>query len=378
MRLEDVLGLDLRPRALREAVPPLRIGMVGLGRFVNNSVLPAYRARGYQVVAAADPDAGARDRIARSFGVDRLYADYREMLDVERLDIVDLNLRWDQGMSAKRVELVNEIADRGVNVHIAKPLADTYEHAVAIVKAARDGGVKLAVNQNSRYAPTYFAAGELVRRGVIGPLLAAGIQWDAARGQQHRPDFDVVHDVTVHQVDIVLSWFDREPIAVFADQTRRTEIGSVVAATLMFDDGSNATIRDDFASELRRSWPITLVGEAGSLDGTDDIEIPESGQPRMERGYLRLGFHERPGLSIDLPLGYRYAPESFAASMGDLMLAIDHDDEPWANGENVLRTLRTLFAIEQSIAERREVAPATIGSSGDDRRMSPYPGLDLR
>jgi predicted dehydrogenase len=360
MRLEDVLALDLRPRALREEVPTKRIGMLGLGRFVNNNVLPAYRARGFQVVAAADPDPAARDRIARSFGIDRVYPDYREMLDVEALDIVDVNLRWDRGMSAERVAAVKEIASRGINVHLAKPLADTYANAVAIVRAARDGGVKLAVNQNSRYAPTYFAAGELIRRGVIGPLLAAGIQWDAARGLQHRPDFDAVHDVTVHQVDIVLSWFDREPISVFADQTRRTEIGSVVAATLLFDDGSNATIRDDFASELRRSWPITIVGEAGSLDGTDDIEIPEPGQPRMERGYLRLGFHERPGVSIDLPLAYRYAPESFAASMGDLILAIEHDDEPWANGENVLRTMRSLFAIEQSIAEHRAVAPASI------------------
>jgi len=360
MRLEDVLALDLRPRALREEVPARRIGMLGLGRFVNNNVLPAYRARGFQVVAAADPDPAARDRVARSFGIERIYRDYREMLDAEQLDIVDVNLRWDRGMSAERVEAVKEIARRGINVHLAKPLADTYANAVAIVRAARDGGVKLAVNQNSRYAPTFFAAGELIRRGVIGPLLAAGIQWDAARGLQHRPDFDAVHDVTVHQVDIVLSWFDREPISIFADQTRRTEIGSVVAATLLFDDGSNATIRDDFASELRRSWPVTIVGEGGSLDGTDDIEIPEPGQPRMQRGYLRLGLHERPGASIDLPLAYRYAPESFAASMGDLILAIEHDDEPWANGENVLRTMRSLFAIEQSIAEHRAVAPASI------------------
>jgi hypothetical protein len=44
------------------------------------------------------------------------------------------------------------------------------------------------------------------------------------------------------------------------------------------------------------------------------------------------------------------------------MLAIDHDDEPWANGENVLRTMRTLFAIEQSIAEHRAVAPASIAA----------------
>src|SRR5207245_3117286 len=163
-----------RPRALREDVPNLQIGMVGLGRFVNNNVLPAYRARGYQVVAAADPDPAARERVARCFGIDRLYADYREMLDAARLDIVGLNLRWDRGMSAQRVEAATEAASRGVHVHVAKPLAETYAHAVAIVKAARDGGVKLAVNQKSRYARTFFAAGELIRRGGVGPLVGVG------------------------------------------------------------------------------------------------------------------------------------------------------------------------------------------------------------
>lgn len=359
--LEQIAALDLRPRALREPVPiDLRVGMIGLGRFVNNNVLPAYRGRGYQVVAAADPDPEARERIRSRFGIEAVYADYRQMLDTQRLDVVDINLRWDRGMSPARVEAVEAAAAHGVHVQIAKPLAETYEQCLAIVDAAARGGIKLAVNQNSRYAPTYFGAGELIRQGAIGPLIAAGIAWDAARGLQHRPDFDAVHDVTVHQVDIVLSWFDREPTLVFADQTRKTAAGSVVAVTLRFDDGTNATIRDDFASELRRSWPMTAVGELGSIDGTDDIEIPEPGQPRMARGYLRVGRHALPGVSVDLPLAYRYAPESFASTMGDLLLAIRHDDEPWASGTNVLRTMRTLFAIERSIAEHVPVSPQDI------------------
>jgi predicted dehydrogenase len=361
MDLERIASLDLRPRALREPVPrDLRIGMIGLGRFVNNNLLPAYLVRGYNVVAAADPDLEARERIRSRFGIGALYADYREMLDKERLHVVDVNLRWDRGISQDRVEAVGEAAARGVHVQIAKPLAETYLQCLAIVDAATTAGVKLAVNQNSRYAPTFYAAGELIRRGTIGSLIGASIDWAAARGLQHRPDFDVVHDVTVHQVDVALSWFDREPLSVFADQTRRTAVGSVVAVTMRFEDGASATIRDDFVSELRRSWPMSIVGELGSLDGTDDIEIPEPGQPRMARGYLRLGLHARPGVAIELPLSYRYAPESFASTMGDLLLAIRNDDEPWASGTNVLRTMRALFAIERSIEHHVPVSPAEI------------------
>jgi predicted dehydrogenase len=361
MTFDEIVALDLRPRALRQDVPTdLRIGMIGLGRFVNNSVLPAYRSRGYNVVAAADPDATARERAQTLHRVETVYSDYREMLDKEHLDVVDINLRWDRGMSPARVEAVREATSRGINVQLAKPLAATYAQCLEIVALARAAGVKLSVNQNSRYAPAFFAAGELIRQGVIGPLISAGIQWDAARGLQHRPDFDAVHDVTVHQVDILLSWFDREPSLVFANQTRKTEAGSVLGATFVFGDGSNGMIRDDFAAELRRSWPITAVGETGSLDGTDDIEILEAGQPRMVKGYLRLGLHAHPGTGLDIPLLYRYAPESFASTMGDLLIAIRNDDQPWANGENVLRTMRTLFAVEQSIKAGQPVAPSSI------------------
>src|SRR3954447_16689369 len=111
MHLDEIAALDLRPRALREPVPDdIRIGMIGLGRFVNNNVLPAYRGRGYNVVAAADPDPAARERVQRQFGVPAVYADYREMLDREQLDVADVNLRWDRGMSPERVVAVREAA----------------------------------------------------------------------------------------------------------------------------------------------------------------------------------------------------------------------------------------------------------------------------
>lgn len=110
-----------------------------------------------------------------------------------------------------------------------------------------------------------------------------------------------------NQVDILLSWFDRESELVFANQTRKSQAGSVVVATLVFGDGSNGVIRDDFAFELCRSWPITAVG--------------------------------------------------------DLLLAVQHDDQPWASGRNVLRTMRTLFAIEESIRSGKTVRRAQVGAA---------------
>jgi predicted dehydrogenase len=363
MQLEDLAGLELRPASLLRPFPSsLRIGLIGFGRIVNNNVMRAYRAGGLSVVAAADTDPAARDRASRQWGIPTVYADFREMLERERLDVVGINLRWDRGQSSARVDAVAAAAERGIHVMIAKPLAETYEQCEEIVRLAEAGGIKLAVDQNTRFAPSFHGVRSLIKAGAIGELLSATITWNAARGIQHRPDFDAVHDVTIHQVDALLSWFDREPVRVFGHQTRKTPYGSVFAATMVFDGGANATIRDDFATEHRRSWELAAVGDEGSIDGVEDIDVPEVGQPRMLRGTLRVGLHRLPGVSVELPLSYRHAPESFLASMGDLLQAIESDREPWASGKNVLGTMRTLLALERSAREEREIVLAPTAS----------------
>lgn len=355
MDLRALAGFDLRPTALaRSGKSELRIGMIGLGRFVRNNVLDAYLGQGYNVVAAADVDQDSREMISRRYPSIRTYRDYRTMLD-DGVDVIDINIPWSNGASSTRLAIVKEAAARGVHVQLAKPLADTYRTCVEIVETAEQHGITLAVNQNSRFAPAFFAAGELVRRGVIGDVLSASLCWQAARGLQHLADFDVLLDVTVHQVDVVLSWFDQQPVEVYARRTKISAAGSVVTAVLSFADGSTALINDDFASELSASWPFRIVGEQGTIEGTDDIEIPEPGQPRMQKGFVRVGLNEFPRTSMELPLGYRYAPQAYAASMGDLLHAIADKRTPWASGRNVLRTMRTLFAVTRSIETQSPV-----------------------
>ncbi len=369
MQLEDLTAIDLRPPAIRTPPPRSpRIGMIGLGRVVQNSVLPAYHAAGLNVVAAADPDPTARERTRDRFGVAAQFVDYREMLESVPLDVVDINLRWDRGMSPARVEAVQAAAERGLHILIAKPLAEHYAQCEAIVGSARAHAVTLAVNQNSRYGPAFYGARRLIEAGVLGPLVSSLICWNAARGIQHNPTFDVLHDVTVHSVDVTLSWFDREPELVFADQTRRTERGSAVSATLMFDGGVQGVIRDDFLSEHKRSWDFAIAGEQASVDGLEDVEVPEAGQPRMLRGTLRVGVAALGPTAVELPLTYRYAPESFLSTMVDLLQAIELGRQPWASGDNVLRTMRTLHAIELSARERTPVRPSQVASLSSTAR----------
>ena len=64
----------------------------------------------------------------------------------------------------------------GKHVMLQKPMAATLEDARAIVEAARQAGVTLAVNQNGRWDPAMRACRELLDRGVFGQLVTASIE----------------------------------------------------------------------------------------------------------------------------------------------------------------------------------------------------------
>jgi UDP-N-acetylglucosamine 3-dehydrogenase len=321
--------------------------------------MPAYRSVGITPVAAADPDPEARRMIADLWGITVVYEDWREMLDAESLDVVDINIRWDVGLSPKRVEAVEEASRRGIHVVIAKPLAETWEQCRAIVSAARDGGIKLGVDQNTRFAPAFYGCRALIEAGALGPLISASIDYHSGIGRQHTNAFNAMHDVSVHAVDILLSWFDREPVTVYGSWSRRVdEIGSVLAATFVFDDGANATLLYDFASRQRRSFSFSAVGESASADGLQDQELPASA--RMLRATLCYGPHEPRGLAMELPLQYTLSPESYLATRLDVLQSIGTDREPWASHDNVLRTMKTLFALGRSVDEKRVVELAEL------------------
>ncbi len=179
-------ALDLVPPPLRDDIPGgLRIGLVGAGRIVHSGVMPAYRAAGIQPVAACDPDSTAAKAIRDTWGVQHVFDDYRSMIDAVDLDLLDVNIRWDVGLSPLRVEVVAEAARRGIHVIIAKPVAETWQQCQDIVGHARQGGITFGVDFNTRYAPAFYGCRALILDGALGPLIAAGINYHSGIGRQH-------------------------------------------------------------------------------------------------------------------------------------------------------------------------------------------------
>ena len=142
------------------------IGRTGRGNYGHKIHMAYEGMSNVQVVAIADPDPDGRQQAAKETGADHLYADYREMLEAEDLDLVNVCPRQPDCHE----EMVVAAAESGVKGIICeKPFARTLAEADRMIEACERNGVKLAVNH--RRARSYERHTKtLLEQGAIGQL----------------------------------------------------------------------------------------------------------------------------------------------------------------------------------------------------------------
>lgn len=160
----------------RSPAVPLRVGIIGLGRVASLleddplRAKPCTHAGAYalhpatRIVAGADIDPEAREAFGERWTVDRVYDDYLEMLDAERLDVVSVC-----AFATDRARMVIDAVERGVRgVWCEKAIGTSLDEARQMVAACRRRGVVTVVNHPRRWNVFYREARRRVARGDIG------------------------------------------------------------------------------------------------------------------------------------------------------------------------------------------------------------------
>lgn len=121
-----------------------------------------------RVVAVADPDAEARDRIGDLCGVapERRYASWRELLAAGKLADSAIVATQD----ADHVGPAITALELGYDVLLEKPMAPNEADCRAIVAAAQASGGLFAVCHVMRYTPYTRLVREIIASGVLGDI----------------------------------------------------------------------------------------------------------------------------------------------------------------------------------------------------------------
>lgn len=172
--------LPYQPRDPQNYRP--RIGLIGAGG-ITFAHLGAYRQAGYDVAAVCEQDIErARSRRDEFFPEAAVTTNVADIVGRDDIGVVDIATH-----PAARVALIERALDAGKHVLSQKPFVLDLDVGEALVERADRNGVKLAVNQNGRWAPHFGYMREAVRAGIIGDVQSVhlGVHWDHTMDHGH-------------------------------------------------------------------------------------------------------------------------------------------------------------------------------------------------
>ncbi len=334
---------DHRPRFPRR---PRAVGIVGAGAIARSAHLPAYRDWGLPVVAVASRTRADAEALAADFGIGTVHDTVDALLADPHVEVVDLAT----GPSG-RVELIAAAVAAGKHVLAQKPLVSDpadLPRLLEVLEDARARGIRVAVNQNARWAPAWRLASLLIREGRIGDVVGVTHLHDKPLPPLMGTPFDdvphmLLNDYLVHWVDITRCWLEGARVVEVAARDHRVP-----------DQPSAA--RNPWGADLRMqmstgaSASIRIVGSARTQTGGCPFWI--HGTQGTLRGSILLGSDrlvlERDGESTEFALEGQWFTDGFAGAMGELQCAIDEGREPENSADHVVATVRITFAAVES------------------------------
>lgn len=227
-----------RSNAASPAAAPLRAGLVGCGGVSRDHSKGLQAARGVELVALCDVYEPNLRTAGAAYGVSALYNDLREMIERERLDILDVCTQAPQ--HAPTVITAAEMGVRGILCE--KPIGLTLADADRMIEACDAAGARLAINHQTRMIPNTFLVERLLSEGTIGDPRAARMI-----DKGGRPAGNSLMELLTHVFDL-LRIYAGDPAWVSAHLT----VG--VGGTGRPDDAQRlATLQDVMYSQT--AWP---------------------------------------------------------------------------------------------------------------------------
>lgn len=333
--------LPQEPKAYRPA-----IGLIGCGG-ISAQHLNAYRHAGYRIAALCDRN--RHKAVARRdefYPEAKVFTDYRELLAVEEIEVVDVTTH-----PADRVEIIEAALLTRKHVLSQKPFVTDLATGRRLAELAEAQNLKLAVNQNGRWSPHFSYIRQAIAAGLIGEVQSVSftLHWD--HGWIIGTEFEkiehlILSDFGIHWFDLAVDFFGRRDWqTVYASATsavgQQAKPPMLAQAVIEFDGGLASLFFNANVAHGQEDRTVvagtkgTIISRGPSLSEQTVTLFTAEGcaQPKLEGTWFREGFH---------------------GAMAELLCSIEEQREPANNTRDNLRSLELCFAaIESSIKHER-------------------------
>lgn len=146
----------------------IRIGVIGVGQIGKRHVEEYEQIDGAEVIAIADIDERQADWVSQFYGIPHAYTDFRELLQRDDIEAVDVCLHNNLHMPASVAAL-----QAGKHVFCEKPMAGAYCDAEVMLRTAQQTGRKLGIQLRTLFSKETKAAKALIDQGLLGRIYHA-------------------------------------------------------------------------------------------------------------------------------------------------------------------------------------------------------------
>ena len=166
---------------IRTTRPPIRIGIVGLGRAGLETHCPELDLYPelFKITAVCDPIKERRDLAVARYPDCRTYRRYEDLLLDPDVELVDIATRSDEHAAH-----VMQALKTNKWVHVERPFCCDYDEAMVLRAAAIKAGNRLLVRHNYRFEAAFLQVKEVMESGVLGEIYDIKIR----RGAYERRD----------------------------------------------------------------------------------------------------------------------------------------------------------------------------------------------
>jgi predicted dehydrogenase len=320
-----------------------RVAILGAGAIARTAHLPAYRKYGVPVSGVWSRTVASAQRAVEEFPeIGRIYDSPEELLADADVDVVDIATRVEH-----RPHWIEKALDAGKHVLAQKPLTTDAAGIEPLLEVAEERGLRVAVNQNARWAPVWRLATLLVEQGTIGEVVGVTHLLDKPLPPITGTHFDdiphmLITDYLVHWVDITRCWLRGKQVSTVQAWDSRLPGQPDTArnpwsATVQYRcaDGATALIRVVGDATTRSpSCPFWVHGTRGTIRGS----ILGGDHLALDNGSTTIGY----------PLEGAWFVDGFAGTMGELLCAVEEGREPSNSARHNLATLRMVDAARAS------------------------------
>ena len=342
--------LPYRPRDPKRYRPG--IGLIGCGG-ITKWHLTAYKSAGYRVLALCDVIIErARERRDEFYPDAAVTDNIDDVLSRDDIEIVDITTH-----PPERPPIVEAALRARKHVLSQKPFVLDLDIGHRLVDLADEMGVKLAINQNARWAPHLSYIREAVRAGLLGSIDAihCDVHWD--HSWVKGTTFELVRHLILY--DFAIHWFDfvrtvmdeavpRRIFASMAKSATQTIMPALLAQTIIEYESTQVTLIFDGFTRFDHLDRTLVVGSAGAIRSTGP-----------NNHFQRVEMTTSEGLARPRLKG-SWFPDGFHGTMAELLSAIAENREPSHSARNNLASLSLCYAAVASAERGEAVKPGSV------------------